>query len=287
MSTWGQILSEVEPNKDNLLLKYIGRLAKYRQRNVVVYFSSWLTPHDGGKYDINDADATGLMNAFCHLDKKKGLDLILHTPGGSPTAAEGISKYMHNKFGNDIDVFVPHMCMSAGTLLACSASKIYMGKESCLGPVDPQFNGIPAFDIRKEIDDAKNELKADPKTENYWRIQLGKYPAAFYYMVDDAIKLSSVLLKQWLDTYMFFSDSPEEKKKIDAIISKLNNNSFAHARHFDINDCINMGLKISKLEDDQKLQDFVLSIYHACTIIAGSNTSKIITNNLGGSYVVR
>lgn len=287
MSNWGNVLEETMPNKDKILNRYVKRLAQLRKRNVVVYYSNWLN-NSSGKVDINDSDQIGFMNAFNGLDKTKGLDLILHTPGGSPTATEGISKYMHNLFGNDINVFVPHMCMSTGTLLACSSTKIIMGKESFLGPVDPQFNGIPAFDIKKEIENAKQELAQNPSNYQYWEIQLRKYPAAYLYIVQDAINLTSVLLNQWLESYMFAGYSDEQGKKdlIKRIVAKLNNNSHSHARHFDINDCKEMGLLVEPLEANQEIQDAVLSIYHACSIISG-DSSKLITNNKGQTYFLK
>ena len=48
----------------------------------------------------------------CH----RGLDLILHTPGGFPEAAESIVKYLRSKFSTNIRVIVPHLSMSAGTM---------------------------------------------------------------------------------------------------------------------------------------------------------------------------
>ena len=72
------------------------------------------------------------------LDRSKGLDLILHTPGGSGAATESLVNYLHQMFGNDIRAFVPQLAMSAGTILACSCKEIYMGKHSNLGLVDPQ-----------------------------------------------------------------------------------------------------------------------------------------------------
>ena len=32
-------------------------------------------------------------------------------------------------------------------MIACCGKEIVMGKHSSLGPIDPQFNGIPAYDI--------------------------------------------------------------------------------------------------------------------------------------------
>ncbi|WP_337461520.1 hypothetical protein [Jutongia sp.] len=77
------------------------------------------------------------MTCIHGMDCSKGLDLVLHTPGDSPAAAEAIVNYLRAKFGNDIRVIVPQLAMSAGTMIACSAKQIIMGKQSSLGPIDP------------------------------------------------------------------------------------------------------------------------------------------------------
>ncbi len=65
-----------------------------------------------------------------------GLDLVLHSPGGSAEATEGLVTYIRSKYDN-VRVIVPHLAMSAATMLACSANRILMGKHSYLGPIDP------------------------------------------------------------------------------------------------------------------------------------------------------
>ena len=42
------------------------------------------------------------MQAVYGLDKTKGLDLILHTPGGNTAATESIVHYLRAIFGTDI-----------------------------------------------------------------------------------------------------------------------------------------------------------------------------------------
>ena len=135
MPSWSDILAEItttrtfQPNGqvsfdyDLVLGKYIKNLSYLRNRNVIVYYSDWLNSIKGPNIDINDSDLIGFMNAVSGLDRTKGLDLILHTPGGSPLATEGIVKYLHKMFGDNIEIFVPHMAMSAGTMLACSSKK--------------------------------------------------------------------------------------------------------------------------------------------------------------------
>ena len=105
--------------------------------------------------DINDADMTGFMNCVHGMDCTRGLDLILHTPGGSPAAAEAIVNYLRTKFNMNIRVIIPQLAMSAGTIISCAAKEIVMGKQSSLGPIDLKFNGIPTYNIKMEFEEAK------------------------------------------------------------------------------------------------------------------------------------
>ena len=66
------------------------------------------------------------------------LDLILHSPGGSPEAAEAVVSYLRSCFSH-VRVIVPQLAMSAATMIACSADEVILGKHSFLGPIDPQL----------------------------------------------------------------------------------------------------------------------------------------------------
>ncbi len=289
MPGWSEILNQIKAaphNIDVIRREYIAKLTEYTGRNTIVYYSGWLN-NKNSNIDINDSDLIGFMNAIKDLDKSKGLDLIIHTPGGSPTATEGIVNYLHSIFGNNIRSIVPHMAMSAGTLMACSTSVIIMGKQSSLGPVDPQFNGIAAFNIVKELETAHDELSEKPDTREYWKIQLAKYPAAFTYTVYDSIELSSQLLTQWLGKYMFPDLSGRTKSnRIKKIVKELNQNDGSHARHYDAVKCQSIGLNVELMENDNELQDLVMSIYHCLNITGQSSQAcKIIENNLGKAYI--
>lgn len=299
MPSWGELLIEIQPHKDmhgndvlplsvdDLRKKYISLLSQTTGRNVIAYYSGWLKQGRVQNVDINDSDITGFMNAVKGLDCKKGLDLILHTPGGNPTATEGIVKYLHSKFVNDIRVIVPQMAMSAGTMLACSAKEIIMGKHSCLGPIDPQFSGTPAYNIVLQFQEAKKDIENNPKSKEFWKILIEKYPPAFFYSVIDAINLSSTLTGAWLKEYMFSDvDTKSANKNIKTIITKLNSNNRSHSKHFSIDFCKEIGLNIKSLEENQEIQEAVLSVHHSFIITFDySNASKIIENQLGARYI--
>lgn len=297
MPSWGELLNELNSmtdtlgNKcadiDALRNKYLKLLFNKTGRNIIAYYSGWQKPKRESNVDINDSDLTGIMNAIKGLDCSKGLDLILHTPGGYPEATEGIVKYLRIKFGDDIRVIVPHMAMSAGTMLACSAKTIVMGSHSYLGPIDPQFSGIAAFNILTEFQKAQQELVSNPEKKLYWELILNRYPQAFYYTVTDGINLSTILVRDWLKTNMFKDFSKKEAtERISKIVRRLNANHKSHARHFNINDCREMGLEIQTLEDDQELQELVLSVHHTYVIsIDATNMTKIIENHNGIRYL--
>lgn len=298
MPSWGELLNETVTHKneknedvpgltlDELRLKYLTQLSSHTGRNVIAYYSGWLNGRSSNS-DINDGDITGFMNAIKGLDCSKGLDLILHTPGGSPTACEGIVNYLHSKFGDDIRALVPQMAMSAGTMLSCATKEIVMGKHSCLGPIDPQYGGVPAYNILSEFTEAKKDLGINSNSKSFWELQLKKYPAAFFYTLVDAINLSSTLTGEWLAKFMFTNVPNDEKgKKISAIIRQLNMNNKSHSRHFSYDFCKSLGLNVKALEDDQDFQEDVLSVHHSYIItFTASDASKIIENQNGVRFV--
>ena len=289
MGNWSNILQEIQGTKsqfDTVRKKYLENLFSLTNRNIIAYYSSWLSKLNAPNLDISDADMTGFMTAVNGLDCHKGLDLILHTPGGDPAASEAIVTYLRGKFNNDIRVIVPQLAMSAGTMIACSAKEIIMGRQSSLGPIDPQFMGIPAYNIKTEFEEAKEDLATNPNNANYWAIKLQQFPAAFMKSALDAIKLSDELVRDWLGTCMFDKNTDEDT--INQIVDFLNehNNSKVHNRHFSADKCKQIGLKIKMMEDDDELQDAILSLHHSYMLTLDSTPStKIIENQKGVALI--
>jgi len=59
-----------------------------------------------------------------------------------------------------------------------------------------------------------------------------------------------------------------------------------HARHIHFDECKAMGLDVELIEDDQKLQDLVLTVHH-CYMHSLMNTAsfKMIENHNGAAVV--
>jgi hypothetical protein len=191
-------------------------------------------------------------------------------------------------FGSNIRVFVPQLAMSGGTMLSCLGKEIFMGKQSSIGPIDPQINGLPAHGVKLEFDQIVREVTANPTSIVIWKEFLKKYHPTFILMCDQAIRLSGEVASLWLKNSMFAND-PDKDLKVQAVLSVLNStdNTLNHARHLCCQKAQEIGLKITPLEQDPLIQDAVLSIHHSYIISFSMslNFIKIIENNIGKSFI--
>ncbi|HEV2234888.1 MAG TPA: ATP-dependent Clp protease proteolytic subunit [Terriglobia bacterium] len=69
--------------------------------------------------------------------KNQKLMLLLNSPGGGLHSSFKVARAIRQSF-NPVDIYVPHMAASGGTLIALAADKIVMGTMSQLSPLDPQ-----------------------------------------------------------------------------------------------------------------------------------------------------
>src|SRR5581483_7816991 len=126
MPNWSEILEEIRKETqtgtkrarsahDLVRRKYLKKLHAKTGRNVIAYYSGFLSKPPIFGLEITDEDKNAFMMAIHQLDRAKGLDLFLHTPGGSIAAAESLVDYLQQMFGKDIRAVVPQIAMSAGT----------------------------------------------------------------------------------------------------------------------------------------------------------------------------
>lgn len=298
MPNWNQVLKEIEAKDAKLrngavgavdLVRrgYLKKLHRLTGRPTIAYYSGWLSNPDGFGADVNDEDKNAFMMAIHGIEKDKGLDLILHTPGGGIAAAESIVDYLHRIFGNDIRAIVPHLAMSAGTMIACSCRSIVLAKHSNLGPIDPQMNGLPAAAVKKEFERALAEISANPAALQVWQFILNKYNPTFIGQCEQAVDWAQDFVRKSLQSNMFDGevDAIAKADKIVKALSDVDANK-AHSRHIHIDDCIQLGLKIERLEDDKALQDAVLTVHH-CFMhsFSVSGAAKIVENHKGAAFM--
>ena len=303
MPNWheiGQELGISGSTFDIVRRRYLKKLSDYTQRNTIIYYSGWLQKNGINGIEINDSDKNGFMTAIDGLDRDRGLDLILHTPGGDIAATESIVDYIHNMFGTDIRAIIPQLAMSAGTMIACAAKEIIMGKQSSLGPIDPQYFGMSAHGILEEfnrayteIQDAYNLSLSNPDDTKLasdvqaklavWQPIIAKYNPTLIGECEKALDWSKSMVQEWLSNNMFQAVENREHI-IENILNELEDHSISksHGRHLSKAKCKNIGLNIVDLEADAQLQDLVLSVHHASVhTLTGTNAFKIIENQNG------
>ncbi len=296
MPNWKEVLGRIQAAGsacDVVRRDAIRSLADHTGRNVIVYYSGWLQKPELAKrgvlgFDINDADKNGFMVTIHGLDRARGLDLVLHTPGGEIAATESLVQYLRAMFGTDIRAIIPQIAMSAGTMVACACKEILMGKHSNIGPIDPQFGGIPAHGIVEEFQKAKDEIAADPRTIPAWQPIIARYHPTLIGECEKAIEWSSEIVSDWLVSGMF-AGRRDAQRIAGQIVSDLGSHALtkSHARHISRDDARRFGLRVVDIEQPPELQDRVLTVHHACVLtLQSTGAFKIIENDRGVAHIL-
>jgi hypothetical protein len=284
-----EIMKMKEAGQDNIRHRYLKELHEYTKRDTLIYFSSYNTIRSfqipPQALAITQEDIQGFM-AGLHGLKGENLDLILHSPGGSLEAADQIVQYLRSKYKH-IRAIVPQNAMSAAAMISCACDEIILGKHSAMGPIDPQVNGIPAHTILQDYELAKREVLANPLLANLWAPRLCSIPFGFLNLCEQNIRLSKEKVEQWLGMYMFKGADGQKAKAISDWLGDFNEHR-THGRPIGFDLAESKGLIVKRLEDDQQLQELVMSVYHA-TMVTFQTTMclKIIENHNGkGHYFV-
>jgi len=308
MPNWNEVLNEISQAEaihqhqsrlslSNIRKKYLEALHEKTGRNILAYYSGWLSKPNLAQNALIDEDKNGFMTAIHGMDRSKGLDLFLHTPGGSISATQSIVHYLHAMFGDDIRAVVPQIAMSAGTMIACSCKSILIGKESNLGPIDPQLNGAPAYAVIEEFNRALSEIQIknpdgsiNPGAVNQanlaiWTPIISQYRPTFITQCEYAITRSNAFVEEQLTNVMFKSYKTA-KSKAKKVVKQLTQYKDGHDKHYHLEDLKAMGLKVEQLELNEDLQDLVLTVHH-CYMHTLMNTPahKIIENQNGVAMV--
>ncbi len=293
MPNWSEVIEEIEQEAknnpdinplDTVRRKYLKKIYQVTGRNTIAYYSGWLQKPQAADAAVNDKDKSGLMLTINKLDRTKGLDLILHTPGGDIAATESLVDYLYAMFGKDFRVIVPQISMSAGTMIAFASKEIVMGKHSNLGPIDPQMGGLACQAVLDEFEQAKKDIKSNPQAAALWQVIISKYHPTFLGSCAQAIDWSEKMVSKWLEENMCNGDTEKVKRIIDTFAN--HNKQKSHARHISKEKCSSIGLNISSLEENQALQDAVLTTHHAFMhTFSSTYCVKIIENHNGVAYI--
>lgn len=171
-----------------------------------------------------------------------------------------------------------------------------MGRESAIGPIDPQMTvpgpnntvlPIPAHSILEDFKKAKEDVSADPRLAPVWVPKIMAIPPGFLNLCEQTIALSKMKVELWLNQYMFKDETDKKGAAIAAFLGDFDKHK-THGRPINYDLALEKGLKVTRLENDQALQDKILSVYHSTLITFDvTNCLKIIENHNGrGAYTV-
>jgi len=301
MPAWKELTDQIESLSPDciggwLQTQYEATLNEIAQlrggRNVLIYASGFLQkPNIPGSFlQITHEDINGFMSVMYGMDWSKGLTLILHTPGGLTNAAETIVSYLWSKFEH-IEVMVPTYAMSAGTMISLASNRIIMGRQSQLGPIDPQMpvNGrfVSARAIVEQFDRARDEILDDPKAAHVWAPVLASVGPALLQEAQNALDYGESMVAGWLKQRMF-----KGIQNADAI-AKATASHFndatkhkSHGRRIDRDEARANNIVVEDLETEQQLQDAVLTAYHLSVIIFEKSPAvKLMASSDGRSWM--
>lgn len=117
--------------------------------------------HEGDE-GLTAEDATDLLSIIALLKPDDPIDVVLHTHGGSATAANRIAAALVER--PHTAAFVPFYAESAGTEVALACEEIFLGDGANLTPIDIHVEGTPARDL---VDLAR---KAGPRASEALRL---------------------------------------------------------------------------------------------------------------------
>lgn len=311
MAVWNEVLAEfngitdlqarIEWLNSQMQARLVNISTHRAGNNVLLYGSAFLQkPESPGQYiAITGEDLNGLMPVIHGMDWSKGLSLVLHTPGGVTNAAETIVDYLRSKFPS-IEVIVPTYAMSAGTMISLASELVVLGRQSQLGPIDPQMGVggrfISCRAVVEQFERAKLEIVGDPakglegdlSMAHVWAPVLGTIGPALLQEAQNALDYSERMVATWLSKYMFKADGSNAVAKGQAVAMHFNDAAthLSHGRRIDRKEAKDHGVNVEELEGDQVLQEDVLTLYHLMTIAFENTTAtKIIEGTGGGRWV--
>lgn len=299
MATWGEILNQLKdrslpngtPDYDAVRREYLTNLHQLTGRAIILYATAWFEsrPIPPGEVQVALPDLQGLMEACSNIEERE-LDIILHSPGGSAEAAESLVEYLRQRF-DDIRVFIPVAAMSAATMMALSADRLVMGQHSQLGPIDPQFiittpegaRTAPARAILNQFERAKVECQ-NPANLAAWMPILRTYAPGLLTQCEASQNTAVNMVTGWLQRYMMAEDPTLARAAAEWF---ANYEAFGtHGRRVGRDQAREVGITVVDLEDDDELQNAVLSVHHATMhTFSGTPAQKIIENHHGRAWV--
>lgn len=144
----------------------------------------------------------------------------------------------------------------------------------------------PGQAILDQFELAKKECQ-DPKNIGAWMPILRSYLPGLLAQCHASRDLSEKYVTDWLKRFMFKDEEDREAmaKRVAEWFSDYGEFR-SHGRRVSRDAVRDLGCHVVDLEDDQELQDAVLSVHHAYSLtLGGTPATKIIENHHGRAWI--
>lgn len=175
-------------------------------------------------------------NFYEKLEINDDFEIILHTPGGDLGSSEAIFKCISRHKGK-VTAYIPQYCYSGGMLIALSCDKIFMNRNTLVGPCDAQLADKKTFsytssDVIQKVIAEKQKLGQDVKEE--WLAQ--GY---------EATKVKSTQ-QQILKELLSFANNKKNYNEniIDKIYEELFSGKYPHSYSLDFDNLMKIGINV-------------------------------------------
>jgi len=267
------------------LLRLIREYNKIRNSYLFVYSTCMNKQIPAAQLEQSDFYIIRDMLSNCNC---KRLDVYIETPGGRGETAEEIVRYLRSKF-DYVSFVVSGEAKSAGTIIVLSGNEILMTETGSLGPIDAQLkigrSVISAYDYVEWVKHKAKEA-AETRTLNpFDAAVIAQITPGELEGVNNALDFAKDLVVEWLVKYKFANWNETKKRKIKVtdemkmdtaqnIAKELINHTRwrSHGRSLKIDDLMEIGLDIVKIDDDPILSDIVYRIQTVCSLLFESST---------------
>src|SRR3972149_2969818 len=275
------------PELESELLKLISEYNKERDTYLFVYAAAIGKPIPA--VPLEQADFYVIRDLLASKKDLQKVDMYIETPGGSGETAEEIVKFLRNNF-DTVSFVVSGEAKSAGTIIVLSGDEILMTETGSLGPIDAQMkigrSVISAYDYIEWVEEKRKEAEEQGRLNPFDATMVAQITPGELGSVFHALKFAEDLVVEWLINYKFKKWSVTESRKIpvteemkrkraEEIAKELTNHSKwrSHGRSIKIDDLEEIGLKITRIDDNPKLTEIVYRIQTVCRLLFDTTTS--------------
>ncbi len=275
---------------DIVRYRYLGQLVEYTGRPTVNFATSFDSPLGVLRHPM---DMQLLMAANLGL-QGEDVDVVLTTPGGDANMARAFVQYLRDRFPGCIRCLVPLAAMSAGTMIAMGFDEVVMGKQSRLGPIDPQLflpiNGIPVAAAALLRDFERACAVSSDVELAAWSTIISRYPIGILDLCRQATAAAKAIVIEQLSGSKLLDvgddDRPAAAERVADYLAD-DNVHLSHGRGLRIQDLVDIGVRVTPMEADQQLQERLLSLHHATELsMQLANAFKLAEGSAGGRLMV-